>query len=508
MLSTALVIFREALEIALIIGVVLAATKGASDRYKWVLSGLGIGILGSAFVAMFTDKISQAAEGLGQELFNAGILMVAAFFIGWTVVWMSKHAKDMMANMKKVGNKVVSGELPFYALTSVIAIAMLREGSEIVLFTYAMLTSGQSVSSIVMGSLIGGSGGILLGVLIYLGLVQISTKYLFRVTSWMLMLLVAGLMSQAAGYLVAAGHFENLAQTMWDTSWLLSDDGIIGQTFQILIGYTAKPMAIQLIFYITTLGVILTMLKIINSGTSRAIATSLILLGSAFFALNPSDANATKKVYSPYVEKGELEFEWRGGYQPDEEVAKHKLAVGYGITERWFSEVYAEIEKEKGESYDMTAIEWENKFQLTEQSEYWADLGALVETAFPLEDNGAYKIEAFLLGEKETGQFSHRANFKLEHELGKHSEDGLEGGFAWSTRYRYQTYFEPAFEYHIDFGRFKDDNDFDEQKHQFGPAIYGDLPHGFGYDIGYLFGLSDAAPDQEIKWILEYELHF
>lgn len=270
MLSTALVIFREALEIALIIGVVLAATKGARDRYKWVLSGLGIGILGSAFVAMFTDKISQAAEGLGQELFNAGILMVAAFFIGWTVVWMSKHAKDMMANMKKVGNKVVSGELPFYTLTFIIAIAMLREGSEIVLFTYAMLTSGQSVSSIVMGSLIGGSGGILLGVLIYLGLVQISTKYLFRVTSWMLMLLVAGLMSQAAGYLVAAGHFENLAQTMWDTSWLLSDEGIIGQTFQILIGYTAKPMAIQLVFYTGTLLALIATLKIINNDARKA----------------------------------------------------------------------------------------------------------------------------------------------------------------------------------------------------------------------------------------------
>ena len=66
--------------------------------------------------------------------------------------------------------------------------------------------------------------------------------------------------------------------------------------------------------------------------------------------------------------------------------------------------------------------------------------------------------------------------------------------------------FEPGIEIYSEFGDF--DNDFDEQGHSIGPVAYGKLFDNIGYDTGVLFGVSDAAPDVELKAVLEYELMF
>src|SRR5262245_13766043 len=106
MLSTAIVIFRESLEISLIMGIVLAATRDLPKRMFWIIGGMFAGVLGAGAVAYFADEISNAASGIGQELFNAGILTVAALFIGWTALWMRKHVRGMSAKLRQVGMDV------------------------------------------------------------------------------------------------------------------------------------------------------------------------------------------------------------------------------------------------------------------------------------------------------------------------------------------------------------------------------------------------------------------
>ncbi len=227
----------------------------------------------------------------------------------------------------------------------------------------------------------------------------------------------------------------------------------------------------------------------------------------------PANAHATKKVYGPNVEKGELEIEYRGGYDIDDDsdadgAWKQKFAVGYGFTDMWFSEIYAEFEREgeSGANPEFTAIEWENRFKLTEQGEYWVDIGLLTELVYNT-SGGADKAEVKLLLAKDVNKFSHLANFKLEREFGEDSSDDTEYGVSWSSRYRYKPEFEPGIEIHSDLGEFGGDANFDEQKHQIGPVIYGSLGH-FAYDVGVLFGASDAAPDASLKAILEYEWYF
>jgi len=263
-LSAAIIIFREVFEIVLILGIVLTATRGLPGRGKWIASGFLAGIGGSALVAMLTDRISQAAEGLGQELLNAGILFVAASFIGWTVLWIKKHAREMKAHILHTGAKIAANEMPFYSLSIIIALAILREGSEIALFTYGMYATGQTLLNLAAGALLGTAGGIVIGLLIYFGLVQLSVKHFLRVTSWLLVLLVAGMMSQGVGYLTAAGYADSLATVMWDSSYILSDSGFLGQSLKVLIGYTSQPTEAQVIMYILSISVLCISMRIID----------------------------------------------------------------------------------------------------------------------------------------------------------------------------------------------------------------------------------------------------
>jgi high-affinity iron transporter len=253
MLSTAIVIFREMLEIAMIVGVLLAATRGLAGRMPWILGGIAAGVAGAALVAFFAESIASALSGSGQEVFNAVILLAAALMIGWTLVWMKKHARELTAQLREVGNGVRSGSLPFYSLSLIVGLALLREGSEIVLFIYGMILSDQEISSIIAGCLLGAFLGTAAGVMLYYGLLRIAARHMLNVTSWLLMLLVAGLTSQAVAFLSAAGYFETLSEPVWDSSWLLEDGSVIGRVLQALVGYTSQPTSIQLLFYTGTL---------------------------------------------------------------------------------------------------------------------------------------------------------------------------------------------------------------------------------------------------------------
>lgn len=266
MFSTAIIIFRETIEIAMILGVVLLATRDLPKRLPWIAAGLAAGVCGAGLVALFTQSLGEAMDGVGQEIFNAAVLFSAAIMIGWTVLWMRKHAREMAAQLKKVGQDVTSGNLPLYSLSLIIGLSMLREGAEMVMFIYGMIVSGQSSASIISGSLFGLSAGSAVGVMLYFGLLKMPARYALSVTSWLLVLLVAGLTSKAAGYLSAAGYFADFSESLWDSSWLLSQESILGQTLHNLVGYNASPSAIQLAFYVLTLSLLLLLMGFERKG--------------------------------------------------------------------------------------------------------------------------------------------------------------------------------------------------------------------------------------------------
>jgi high-affinity iron transporter len=220
--------------------------------------GIGAGFLGAAVVAAFADKISDAAAGMGQEFFNTAILAAATLLIGWTVVWMKSHGRELAAKLKATGRAVAAGEAPMHMLAVVVGLAVLREGSEAVLFIYGVvLSQPDSALDVVLGGALGLAGGVLVGAALYLGLLKVSARHLFGVTSWLLALLASGMAAQAGGYLVAAGVLPGLIDPLWDSSGLLSQDGVAGRLLSVLIGYQDRPSATQAIIYGLTLAVIL-----------------------------------------------------------------------------------------------------------------------------------------------------------------------------------------------------------------------------------------------------------
>lgn len=265
MLATLIIVFREVLEAALVVGIVLAATRDVPRRYRWIAGGVAGGVLGALLVAGFASEIASAVEGAGQELFDASILLAAAAMLGWHNIWMSRHGRDMAANATRIGQEVLAGTRPLYALGLVVGIAVLREGSEIVLFLYSIAAAGGGSG---VGMLAGGALGLVAGIgagaAIYLGLRIIPTRHLFTVTNWLILLLAAGMASQSAAFLSQAGILPALGNNLWDTSFLLTETSLFGQLLHVLTGYTAQPEGIQLVFYVATLAVIGTLMRLLR----------------------------------------------------------------------------------------------------------------------------------------------------------------------------------------------------------------------------------------------------
>lgn len=249
MLASLLLVFREVLEAALIVSVVAAATRSVVGRKRWITSGIALGILGAAVVALFASRIAESMSGMGQEWFNAGVLLAAVVMIGWHVVWMARHGRELATQMKSIGSEVSSGNRPMTALLIVIALAVLREGSEVVLFGYGLIAGGSDLVPMISGGLFGLLCGIALGYAMYAGLLKIPMRHFFTATNGLMVLLAAGLAASAAGYLVQADVIPALIDPVWDTSALLSDDSFIGKTLHVLIGYSAAPTGMQLAFY-------------------------------------------------------------------------------------------------------------------------------------------------------------------------------------------------------------------------------------------------------------------
>jgi len=256
MISSLVIVFREMLEMTLIVGVLLAATRGIPASRRWIGFGVSVGLIGAGLFAIFMEQIESSFDGDGEFLFNAVILILASFLIAWTVFWMSGHARQMTMHMKKIGASVKEGELPFTALAIVSFAAVMREGGEAVFFLFG---AAQSVADggweMLTGGLLGAAVALSVGVLLYLGLARIPVKNLFSVAGWILMLLAAGMASQATWNLVAIEWLPPLIDPLWNTSALVSQASVAGEFLHVLIGYDEAPSAIQMLVFSLSLAV-------------------------------------------------------------------------------------------------------------------------------------------------------------------------------------------------------------------------------------------------------------
>ncbi len=275
MIGALIIVFREVIEAGLIIGIVLAATRGVADRGTWIGLGILAGVLGAGVVAGFAGVISDAFAGAGQEMLNATVLGAAVAMLMWHNAWMARHGREMATEMFKVGEEVTTGKRPLTALALVVGLAVLREGSEVGLFLYGIIAGGASGSALLAGGMLGLLAGVAFTGLTYVGLLAIPSRYIFSVTTILIALLAAGMAAQAVQYLDAAGLVTVFGGSMWDTSEWLSQNSILGRILHALMGYNERPSELQVIVYVATLVTMAVLMRVAAPPQPPLCATSI-----------------------------------------------------------------------------------------------------------------------------------------------------------------------------------------------------------------------------------------
>jgi high-affinity iron transporter len=269
MFGVAIIVFRETLEAALFVGIIAAATRGLLGRGWYLTGGVLAGAAGALALAAGAEHISVLADGIGQDLVNSAILSLALAMLIWHCVWVSNQGAKAAADARALGNSFERGQRKPWALLVVVALSVLREGAETVLFVTGY-AGGPGQTGTLAGSIMGVLSGTAVGLLLYIGLSHVPVKRMFTITNFLVQLLAASIASQLARALAQAGLLNQWGQTLWDTSNWLSMESPIGTLAHALAGYEAQPTGLQVAFYLLALFIMISGTRWVKRAQSRA----------------------------------------------------------------------------------------------------------------------------------------------------------------------------------------------------------------------------------------------
>ncbi len=268
MLAESIVIFRESLEVAFVIGVILAYLHrtGNESQEKQVWLGVGCGIVLSITLAGILLALKVNFES-NEPLFEGVFMVITAGLVTWLILWMAKQKKMVEGIRENVRVSLERKEtlgIFLLALT-----ATLREGTEAVLFIEGIYTSTGALS--LPGLFIGMALAILVGMLVFKYAMKFNIELFFTVSTFVLVLLAAGLFSQGVHELQEAKVLPAWIEHVYDinpplnpdgTYPPLHDHGAIGSILRGLIGYDGAPSDLQVLSYVGYLGVVYLLYRI------------------------------------------------------------------------------------------------------------------------------------------------------------------------------------------------------------------------------------------------------
>ncbi|MDO9319658.1 MAG: FTR1 family protein [Gammaproteobacteria bacterium] len=236
MTSAVIIVLREVLEAVLIICMLLASSRALGLRFRWLPPALLAGLAGAFIYAVFLEDISQAFEGFGQEIVNAVLLLlITLLLLAHNILAMREFKAPQIARLPT---------LSLLILSATIAMAIVREGSEIYLYVYSYGVVAGDITSVLSGGAIGAGIGFSLGTFIYFGLRTLSARHCLLFSCIMALVIGAGMSSQAALFLAQA-DLLSASEPLWDTSALIAESSLPGELLQAVIGYEASPIATQ-----------------------------------------------------------------------------------------------------------------------------------------------------------------------------------------------------------------------------------------------------------------------
>lgn len=250
--ATFVITLREAFEASLILGIVYTYLEkiGARDSYRYVTWGGVVGLLVSVGMGVGVGYVSGPLLDVGPDLVATAVIFAAVVLLTWHAWWMQQHARSIRGQVQHRIDEARAAQRLW--LVGLIAFTgVFREGAETVLFLWGIMA--QAASTNAWGNVLGGVAGVAtaaaVGWAIFHGGKHLSLSKFFSVTTVFIMLLAAGLFSTGIGRLQGLG-FLPMGEPLWDTSSLLSDRNVLGSFLGGLVGYRARPSALEVIAWV------------------------------------------------------------------------------------------------------------------------------------------------------------------------------------------------------------------------------------------------------------------
>ena len=218
-------------------------------------------------------------------------------------------------------------------------------------------------------------------------------------------------------------------------------------------------------------------------------------------------------IYNPIVEEGEKEIDTKFGTQSprngdNSRQSGASIGFGYGVNSWWFTEIYGKASWD-GNTSQFDAVEWENKFQLTQTGKYLVDIGFLIELERPQNRNEGYEAKYGFLLQSEWKKWQANLNLLMQGHYTGTENQGTYFGYQGQVKYRLQPEFEVGAQIYSWLGQVNSWNTDQQQQSSVGPAIFGKTKLGrkeaIKYNIAYLWGTTAASPRNTIRMQAEYE---
>jgi high-affinity iron transporter len=261
MLAPFLIMLREGLEAALIVGIIAGYLRQTGRRDQ--LPAVWVGIFLAAAVALFTgaalQMVSAGFPQKAQELFEAMVGIAAVAVLVAMVFWMRRAAKSIRRELHAGIDQALAaegGRAAGWALIGMVFFAVAREGLESVFFLLAIFQQSRDAAA-PLGALAGIAVSAGIGWAIYRGGLRLNLARFFRWTGVVILFVAAGLLAGALKALHEAGLWNGLQGVVYDLGRVLPESGAVGTVLSGLLGYREAPTLGEVLVYAAFLAVTL-----------------------------------------------------------------------------------------------------------------------------------------------------------------------------------------------------------------------------------------------------------
>ncbi|MBI1976014.1 MAG: FTR1 family iron permease [Candidatus Omnitrophica bacterium] len=247
--ATFLVVFREALEASLIVGIILTvlARLRAHRYFSHVFASVLAAILVSIGAGLWIMTLTQSAQGQMEKVIEGVISLVAASVLTYMVFWMDKQGRKIKSDIETKVEAALSRN-DYFVMISLPFFAVFREGAETVLFLKAISLQGGGVVSF-WGGLFGFSLAVTIAALLFFGGKKIPMRALFRGTGLLILVIAGGLLAYGVHELEEIGWINPIIYPIWNINPILNEKQGIGSFLKALFGYNGNPSLTEVIVY-------------------------------------------------------------------------------------------------------------------------------------------------------------------------------------------------------------------------------------------------------------------